>query len=215
MSNGQHDDEKVDRWVAINPPSWVEPIVTFARSVIQSAIHLLWQSDFSPLALGLFAASISAYTSPRHATKDFYDIASQIIPLLIVAIALEARLLGAKFIDVDELETGISRQLAEIGQIINEPILTADQEVKLLKQQTDFSAILETLKRNRPGYRRYRGLVSVYVALAVFILGYGEIYALNVVAQGKYHTANAPSVFGAIALGIVMIIAVAVRSPRS
>jgi hypothetical protein len=215
MSNNQHDDEKVDRWVAINLPSWAQPTATFARSAIGSVIHLLWQSDFSPLVLGLFAASISAYTSPRHATKDFYDIASQIIPLLIVAISLEARLLGAKFIDVDALETGIRNQLTEIGRVINEPILTVEQEDKLLKQRTDFSAILDTLKQNRPGYRRYRRLVGVYVGLAVFILGYGEIYALNVVAQGKYHAAYAPSVFGAIALGIVMIIAVAVRSPRS
>jgi hypothetical protein len=215
VSNGQHDDEKIDRWVPINPFSWVKPMGVFVRSVIESVIHLSWQSDFSPLVLGLFAASISAYTSPRHATKDFYDIASQIIPLLIVAIALEARLLGTKFIDVVALETSISNQLTKIRQVIDESGLTADQEARLLKQQTDFSGLLDTLKQSRPGHRRYRWLVGIYVTMTVIILGYGEIYALNVVARGKYQTAYAPSVFGAIALGIVMIIAVALRSPRS
>ncbi len=56
----------------------------------------IWRPDFAPLLLAVFAYNAALLFGPRHATNDFYVVAAQIIPLLLLAIALDARLLSSQ-----------------------------------------------------------------------------------------------------------------------
>jgi hypothetical protein len=87
----------------------------------------IWRADFAPLLLAVLAYSAAEQLGPRHATSDFYVVAAQIIPLLLLAIALEARLLSVGFPDIDALIADVEKAQEPLGEIEKEVDRLADE----------------------------------------------------------------------------------------
>jgi hypothetical protein len=186
----------------------------------------IWRQDFAPLLLAAWAYFAALIFGPRHATNEFYAIAAQIIPLLLLAIALEARLLSVGFPDIEASIASIAKDaeasLDEIEQDVNRladeaPERVAEWRKKIADQRERTSRELESLRqrvaRIRPGFRRYKFTMRLYAVLTAAILIIGELSALDTVARGSYKHADASSAFDAIVLGLVAVTLAAIRRP--
>jgi hypothetical protein len=137
----------------------------------------IWRADFAPLLLAVLAYSAAEQLGPRHATSDFYVVAAQIIPLLLLAIALEARLLSVGFPDIDALIADVEKAQEPLGEIEKEvdrladeaPEQVAEWRKKIADQREHTGRELDRLRqritRARPGVRRYRSLMRLYAGL--------------------------------------------------
>ncbi len=50
--------------------------------------------EAGPLLVGVLAGGLALLTAPRHAAQPFYSAAAPVIPLLLLALGMEARVLG-------------------------------------------------------------------------------------------------------------------------
>lgn len=76
---------------------------TIRRALLESA----------PLILGVIAFLVCAFAAPKRLDSDLLNAAVQIIPFLLLALALETRLLSLteRRADVDDAETNVERVL--------------------------------------------------------------------------------------------------------
>jgi hypothetical protein len=173
-----------------------------------------------PLVPAVLAAVLAWFFGPQHATNEFYVVAAEIIPLLLLAVALEARLLSVRFPDIAALTAQvrdfqqsrdkIEAQLDDLSH--SSPELVAEWRQKITDQQEQMTHQFQRLQEARPGIRRYRILVRLYAGLTVAVLLIGELSALTVVAEGSYKHVEAKWAFGAIVLGLVAVLFAALRN---
>lgn len=75
----------------------------------------VWRAlmESAPLILGVIAFVVCAFVAPDRLDSDFLNAAVQIIPFLLLALALETRLLSLteRRADVEEPETNVDRLL--------------------------------------------------------------------------------------------------------
>jgi hypothetical protein len=183
-------------------------------------IDLVRKIPLVPAVLLGIGASI---IGPQHATNEFYVVAAEIIPLLFLAIALEARLLTVQFPDIAALITQIQDSQKSLDEIETQvdglpddrPELVAEWRTKIADQREITAGQLEGLQQARPGMRRYRILVRLYAGITAVLLLLGELSALKVVAEGTYEHADAKWAVGAIVMGLVAVLFAAFRhTPR-
>jgi hypothetical protein len=176
------------------------------------------------LALFPLVVPVVAYVGafsfgPQHATKDFFVVAAQIIPLLIVAIALEARLLAVNLpsteglrADIEEARTSLAKldyELTHLTVQATEP--DTEQTKRLADQRQVTSRQLKCLQQTRRDFRVHAIRVRLYAGQTAVFLLIGEVTALDTLAKGSYEQANARWAFAAIVLGLVAIIFAAFR----
>jgi hypothetical protein len=172
-----------------------------------------------PLVPAVLAASLAWFFGPQHATNEFYVVAAEIIPLLLLAVALEARLLSVRFpniaaltTEIRDLRRSLERIAAEVDDLSNSsPDLAAEWREKVTDQREQLAGQFERLQKARPGMRRYQIIVRLYAGLTVVVLLVGELSALTAVAEGTYKHAVAKWAFGAIVLGLVAVLIAALR----
>jgi hypothetical protein len=190
------------------------------NSALESMTDLIRKIPLVPAVLLGVGASI---IGPQHATNEFYVVAAEIIPLLFLAIALEARLLSVQFPDIGALIAEAQGFLKSLGELETEvkhlpqdsPQLTAELRAKIADQQQRTASHLELLQQARPGMRRYRILVRLYAGITAVLLLFGELSALKVVAEGTYEHADAKWAVGAIVMGLVAVLLAAFRHAPS
>jgi hypothetical protein len=205
----------------------IDSTVRGVRWVSQVALAI-WRQDFAPLLLAVLAYNAALIFGPRHATNEFYAIAAQIIPVLLLAIALEARLLSVGFPDVlasiASIEKDAEESLEEIEQDVNrladgDPEWAAKKRKEIADQREHTGRQLERLRqrveRMRPGLRGYKLVMRLYAVLTAAFLIIGELSAVDTVAQGSYKHADATWAFDAIVLGLVAVTLSAIRRDPS
>jgi hypothetical protein len=173
-----------------------------------------------PLIAGLIGGGIAAWQGPTHASQEFYSVAAQTIPVLLLALALEARLLGVRGVWSVRPDEAVEKGLGPIRDQIEDltvqgaKIAASDEDRRKMARQIgrthkvfalterearDFARRLE---RSWRAWLLTRGSIAFLICAALVVV---ELRVLKVLADESYATANARLIFGAIGLGLTAL----------
>lgn len=101
-------------------PAMRPPRTPCCAAMSTSSSRIIWRAllESAPLVLGVVAFLVCAFATPTRLDSDFLNAAVQIIPFLLLALALETRLLSLterRAEQYDEPETNVDRML--VGMI--------------------------------------------------------------------------------------------------
>lgn len=173
-----------------------------------------------PLIPAVLASLFAWFFAPKHASNEFYVVTAQIIPLLFIAIALEARLLSVRFQSTASSTTKIPdshQSLDEITEKADEPSddsskLPAKANEPITHRPREKCRRFKQLRCALDNGCRFRLLVGLYAGLTALLLLAGEASALNVVAEGTHQNADSKWAVGAIALGLFAVLLAPARN---
>jgi hypothetical protein len=156
------------------------------------------------LALGIIAGFVAMSTAAEKIEVSFYDTIAQILPVFLVALAVEQRLIDRLGISEEEYVKGADRALslgagAEQADMVEEYVAAQELQASF-DSQPQFGWVrayidefvhgddprrrAEITEEARRRYRRARGNEAVFVAVAVAALIIGEAAALGGMLQG-------------------------------
>lgn len=173
----------------------------------------------APLLVGVLCGVAAMWIGPRHAKSEFFVVCGEILPILLLAIALEARLLrlgvpeGALIESLLDDVADSSKELDGLQERLNkiEGVPVSDA----LDVQRDLDKYRHDLERDRARYERFgtafRVLRAINVAFGAGLLLYGEAKALDVLAEGSYTSSRADLIFGIVVFGFVAVVIAAVQ----
>ncbi len=149
-----------------------------------------------------FAATVIAFVagvalSPSEADLGFYEAAAQIIPVLLLVLAVE---LG--FVRSSDLPTAM--WLTSI--ISQETVRSPPRQIQGLARH---------LKQLRAEGRNTRILRALIGAATVLALALGEFFALHPLSEGRAEAGNPRLVYGALCAGICAIAMVSMMQART
>jgi len=147
---------------------------------------VLLRPRFWPAVAPLLGFCLAAITSPQEATNGFYTTAAQIIPVLLLVLAVELGFFRFRLAAPEQL------RMSRGGR------LPTARDVEAGMESAELAVSI-------------RSLVALATLLALTV---GEFVALHPVAQGDESTGNPRVVYGALAAGVAAIAALAVLGDR-
>jgi hypothetical protein len=170
-----------------------------------------------PLVVGAWGYTLTLILAPDHAGKEFYVACAEVIPVLLLALALEARVLSfglGRYEAVYEARRqearGIFDEIRDIEEEIARSHMPATEVQQAQKRLDGLSQRVNALQDlATASRRRWRVMRAVYVTSAALILLAGEIHALTVLAEENFKEAAAWVPMGAVVFAFVTIISVA------
>jgi len=144
-------------------------------------VGLVWRFAFGvgAIAAPLLAYAVTALLVDGHAKKEYFEAVSQILPVLLLALAIEQRYF-----------TRAGRERAPESPL----------RLELAGRRLD----------NRTMARWYTLAARVYALVVLFLLGFGEWIAVEVLATGSSSTADLKNTAGSLAAGFTALIVSAV-----
>jgi hypothetical protein len=173
-----------------------------------------------PLLLGLVAWLAGLIWAPSQAGTEFYAACAQVIPVLLLALAIEVRLLR---IDVPE-----GSGIRALGNAVDEELEhLREREAQLLAEDADREEALaeqkaigrleyqfQLLRRVHPRLTTaYIVMRAIYVMAAAAVLLLGEVRALDALTMDSAAEADARIPFSAVLFGFVAVLVGALMHP--
>jgi hypothetical protein len=147
------------------------------------------QPRFWP-ALGPYVGLVVGYfASPAEATADFYAAAAQIIPVLLLVLAVELRFFRVRAEDLPSTRYVTARNLARTLRSLPESAAAIADDVDRAEQDAVASAV----------GRLVRTVIAVTTLLSLTV---GQFTALHPLAQGDADAGNPRWVYMAIGSGL-------------
>ncbi len=150
-------------------------------------VGLVWRFAFGVAAIAapVLAYAVTALLVDGHAKKEYFEAVSQILPVLLLALAIE------------------QRYFTRAGR--NRPP-ESPLQLELAGRRLD----------NRTMARWYTLAARVYALVVLFLLGFGEWIAVEVLATGSSSTADLKNTAGSLAAGFTaLIVSALVGTKRS
>lgn len=140
-------------------------------------VGLVWRFAFGvgAIAAPLLAYAVTALVVDGHAKKEYFEAVSQILPVLLLALAIEQRYF-----------TRAGRARAPESPV----------QLELGGRRLD----------NRTMARWYTLAARIYALVVLFLLGFGEWIAVEVLATGSSSTADLKNTAGSLAAGFTALI---------
>ena len=140
-------------------------------------VGLVWRFAFGvgAIAAPLLAYAVTALLVDGHAKKEYFEAVSQILPVLLLALAIEQRYF-----------TRAGRERAPESPL----------QLELAGRRLD----------NRTMARWYTLAARIYALVVLFLLGFGEWIAVEVLATGSSSTADLKNTAGSLAAGFTALI---------
>ena len=140
-------------------------------------VGLVWRFSFGvgAIAAPVIAYAVTALVVDGHAKKEYFEAVSQILPVLLLALAIEQRYFTR----------------AGRGRAPESPL-----QLELAGRRLD----------NRTMARWYTLAARVYALVVLFLLGFGEWIAVEVLATGSSSTADLKNTAGSLAAGFTALI---------
>jgi hypothetical protein len=140
-------------------------------------VGLVWRFAFGvgAIAAPLVAYAVTAILVDGHAKKEYFEAVSQILPVLLLALAIE------------------QRYFARAG---SEPAPESPLQLELAGRRLD----------DRTMARWYTLAARVYALVVLFLLGFGEWIAVEVLATGTSSSADLKNTAGSLAAGFTALI---------
>ena len=144
-------------------------------------VGLVWRFAFGvgAIAAPLVAYGVTALLVDGHAKKEYFEAVSQILPVLLLALAIEQRYLDR----------------AGREQAPESPL-----QLELAGRRLD----------DRTMARWYTLAARAYALVVLFLLGFGEWIAVEVLATGSSSTADLKNTAGSLAAGFTALIVSAI-----
>ena len=141
-------------------------------------VSLFWRFALGVAAIAapVFAYSVIALLVDGHAQKEYFEAVSQILPVLLLALAIE------------------QRYFARAG---SEPVPQTPVQLELAGRQ-----VLD----DREIARWYTRAARIYALMVLVVLGFGEWIAVEVLATGQSTTADLKNTAGSLAAGFTALI---------
>jgi MFS family permease len=143
----------------------------------QVRVGLVWKFAFGVGAIvaPLVAYALAALLVDGHAQKEYFEAVSQILPVLLLALAIEQRYF-----------TRAGRERAPESPL----------QLELAGRRLDDRAMA----------RWYTLAARIYALVVLFLLGFGEWIAVEVLATGSSSTADLKNTAGSLAAGFTALI---------
>jgi hypothetical protein len=140
-------------------------------------VGLVWRFAFGvgAIAAPVLAYAVTALVVDGHAKKEYFEAVSQILPVLLLALAIEQRYF-----------TRVGRERAPESPL----------QLELAGRRLD----------NRTMARWYTLAARIYALVVLFLLGFGEWIAVEVLATGSSSTADLKNTAGSLAAGFTALI---------
>jgi hypothetical protein len=140
-------------------------------------VGLVWRFAFGAgaIAAPLVAYAVIALLVDGHAKKEYFEAVSQILPVLLLALAIE------------------QRYFTRAG---SEPAPESPLQMELAGRRLD----------DRTMARWYTLAARVYALVVLFLLGFGEWIAVEVLATGESSSADLKKTAGSLAAGFTALI---------
>lgn len=115
-----------------------------------------WEQLIAPQGAGFLAAFVAVVATPKHAPRDFFTATAQIVVVLMLAVALQSRLLWVRSLEIEPIRAPGSSESAGYnlpGTLLARTIWLTIAAVPLLYAQ--FASLAVLLKTgNRGGDRK-------------------------------------------------------------
>jgi hypothetical protein len=150
-------------------------------------VGLVWRFAFGvgAIAAPVLAYAVTALVVDGHAKKEYFEAVSQILPVLLLALAIE------------------QRYFYRAGRV-RAP--ESPLQLELAGRRLD----------NRTMARWYTLAARIYALVVLFLLGFGEWIAVEVLATGSSSTADLKNTAGSLAAGFTaLIVSALVGTKRS
>lgn len=184
----------------------------------------------APLLAGYVAGAVAIALAPDKASRDFYVVCATVIPVLLLTLGVELRLLrlrgpmrlpaelGEAQSKAGRLEERVPQLAARLKALPDDTPDVAEARADMASAEADLERVTTALGQisRKVGTWAYRwGAVgAAYALLSAVGLFVGEMKALTVIADESYRQANPALPFAAVVLGFAAItVAVAVLPP--
>lgn len=144
---------------------------------MSSEVRVGWRFVFGACAIAspVLAYGVTGSLVDGHAKKEYFEAVSQILPVLLLALAIE------------------QRYFTRAGR---ERVPGLPQQLQLAGRRVDKRSVA----------RWYTLAARIYALVVLFLLGFGEWIAVEVLATGSSSTADLKNTAGSLAAGFTALI---------